>query len=59
MWYTKTRVILIVIRALGAESLLTEYLALIGVMAKKGGSMQQTAVLRSAHTLRTVLTILA
>ena len=45
MWTTKTRVIPKVIGALGAEFLLTEYLALIGVMTRKGDSIQQTAVL--------------
>ena len=35
MGNTKTRVISIVIGALGAESLLTEYLALIGLMSRK------------------------
>ena len=47
----------IVIGALGAESLLTEYLALIGVMTKKSDSMQHTALLRAAHILRKVLPI--
>ena len=42
-------VIPIVIGAFGAESLLTEYLTLIGVMTRKGGSMLQTDVLGSAH----------
>ena len=41
----KTRVIPLVIGAFGAESLLTEYLALIRVMIKKGYIMQQAAML--------------
>ena len=57
MWNTKTRVIAKVIAVLGAESLLTEYLVLIEVMTRKGDSMQQTAMLGSAHILRKVLFI--
>ena len=49
MWKTKTRVIPIAIGALGPESLLTEYLALIGVMIRKGDSMLKTAMLGSVH----------
>ena len=54
MWNTKTRVILIVIGGLGAECL-----ALIGVKTMKGATMQQTAVLESAHILRKVPSISA
>ena len=57
IWNSKTRVIPIVIGALGAESLLTEYLALIGVMTRRCDNMQPTAVLGSAHTLRKALSI--
>ena len=57
IWNSKTRVIPMVIGALGAESLLTEYLALIGVMTRRCDNMQQTAVLGSAHTLRKALSI--
>ena len=42
---------------IGAESLLIEYLALIGVMTRKGDSMQQIAMLELAHILRRVLSI--
>ena len=56
MWNKKTRIILTVIGALGTK---LEYFSLIGVMTKKGDSMQQTAALRSAHILRKVLSILA
>ena len=42
---SETRVIQIVISALGEMSLFTDYLALIGVMTRKSGSIQQTAVL--------------
>ena len=45
------------IGALGAESLLTEYLALIELMTMTGDSMKQTAMLGSAHALRKVLSI--
>ena len=55
----KTVVIAIVIGALGAESLLTEYLALIGLMTRKDDGMQQTAMLESSHILRKVLSISA
>ena len=47
-----------VIGALGAESLLTEYPALIGVMTRTGDSMQQAAMLGSAQILRNVQSIL-
>ena len=57
MWNTKTREILIVTSALGVESLLTKYSGLIGVMTRKGDSMQQTAVLGSVYILRKVLSI--
>ena len=53
----KTKAIPIVIGALGAESLLTEYLALIGEITRKGDIMQQTAMLGSANILRKVLFI--
>ena len=59
MWITKTRVIYIVIDAFRSESLLTEYLALIGVMARKSDCMLQTAVLGLADILRKVLSISA
>ena len=50
MWKTRTRMIPIVIGALGAVSLLTEYLALMEeIMTRKGDCMQKTAVLGSAH----------
>ena len=54
---TKTRVIPIVIGAFEAESSLTDYLALIGVMTRKSYSMQLTAVLGSVHILRKILSI--
>ena len=54
MWNTKTTVISIVVGAFGAETLLTDYLALIGVMTRKSDSMQKTAVLESALILRKV-----
>ena len=57
MWNAITRVISIVIGALGEKSLLTGYSALIGVMTRKSDSMQQTAVMGSAHILRKVLSI--
>ena len=57
MQNTKARGFPIVILVLGAESLLTEYLALVGVMTRNGDNMQQTAMLESAHTLRKVLFI--
>ena len=47
--YKKARMIAIVIGALEAESLLSKYLALVGVMTRKSDSMQQTVELRSAH----------
>ena len=50
---TKTRVVLIVIGAFGADSLLTGYLSLTGVMTRKIDSSQQTAVLKSARILKT------
>ena len=59
MWNAKTRVIHIVIGVLGEESLITEYLAPIGSMTRKGGCMQLTAVLGSSHILRKVLSISA
>ena len=42
---TNTRVIPIVIGAIEAEFLHTEYLALIRIMTRKGDSTQQTAML--------------
>ena len=54
MWNTKTTEISIVVGAFGAETLLTDYLALIGVMTRKSDSMQKTAVLESALILRKV-----
>ena len=57
MWNTKTRVIPIMIGALGAESLLTKYLAPIGVMARKGDSLQRNATLEPAHILVKFLSI--
>ena len=54
---TNTRVIPIVIGAIEAEFFLTEYLALIRIMTRKGDSTQQTAMLGSAHILRKVLFI--
>ena len=57
MWDTKAKVIPIVIGALGAENNLTDYLALLGVQTRKTDSMQQTALLGSAHILRKVLSI--
>ena len=57
MWHTRTKVILIVIGALGEENLLTDYTALLGIHNKKSDSMQQTAVLGLAHILRKVLSI--
>ena len=44
IWNTKTRVIPIVIGALRAESLLTEYLALIAVTTRKSDSVEKTPV---------------
>ena len=55
MWNTKARVISIVIGVLRAEYSHTEYLALIGVMNRRGYCIQQIAVLKSAYILRTVL----
>ena len=57
-WIQKL-VIPTVISALRAESLLSEYLALVGVMIRKSDSMQQTAMLESAHIMKKVLSILA
>lgn len=57
MWDTQARVIPIVIGALGAINHLTGYLALLGVQGRKSDSMQQTALLGSAHILRKVLSI--
>ena len=57
MWNTRTRMISIVIGALRAECLITEYLALFGVMTSKSDCMQQTTTLRSADILRKVLSI--
>ena len=54
----KTRMIPIVTSAFGVEFLLTKYSGLIGVMTRKGDSMQQTTVLESGHILRKVLSIL-
>ena len=59
MWNTKTRVIPIIIGALGAESLLTKYLAQIGVMARKSDSLQQNAMLEPAQIMAIVLFISA
>ena len=52
MQNTKTIVIPIMIGSLLAQSLLTEYLTLIGVMTSNGDSMQQTAVLGLAGILQ-------
>ena len=61
MLNTKTRANPVVIGALGATCLLTEYLALIVIgvmMTRKGDRIQQTAVVQgSAHILRKVLFI--
>ena len=57
MWDTNSKVIPIVIGALGAQNQLIDYLALLGVQTRKAESMQQTALLGSAHILRKVLSI--
>ena len=48
MQNTKTAVNTIAIDALGAQSLLKEYLALIGVMTRKKDNTQQTAAVGPA-----------
>jgi len=58
-WKTSTRVIPIVIRALGASHNTVDGMALLGVAENKYPLIQQTALLGSAHILRKVPSISA
>ena len=57
MWNTTTRVVPIVIGALGASYRIRDWLALLGVDMKRLDIVQQTALLGSANILRKVLSI--
>ena len=57
MWKTRTRVIPIVIGALGAKYRIDGYLEMLGVGEGMVVTIQQTALLGSAHILRKVLSI--
>ena len=57
MWDTNSKVIPIVIGALGAQNQLINYSVLLGVQARYAKSMHQTALLGSAHILRKVQSI--
>ena len=52
MWKMSTKVIPIVIGALGANCRITDWIALLGVDVKKSGIIQQTALLGLANILR-------
>ena len=56
MWKMKTKVVPVVVGALGAQYRLKHWLALLGV-DKRYTIIQQTALLGSAHILRKVLSI--
>jgi len=57
MWKTKTKVVPVVVGALGTQHRLKHWLGLLGVDQKKGNIIQQTALLGSANILRKVLSI--
>ena len=57
MWKTKTKVVPVVVGALGAQHRLKHWLALLGVDQKRGNIIQQTSLLGSANILRKVLSI--
>lgn len=57
LWKTSTKVIPIVIGALGASHKTVDWMALLGVAENKYPLIQQTALLGSAHILRKVLSI--
>lgn len=57
MWKTKTKVIPIVVGALGASFRIIDWMALLGVEIKNYTLIQQTALLGSANILRKVLSI--
>jgi len=57
LWKTSTKVIPIVIGALGASYKTVDWMALLGVAENKYPLIQQTALLGSAHILRKVLSI--
>ena len=55
--HTKTKVILIVINALGAKHLSTDFLVLIKLKKQRRNNLQQAALFGSVHILRKVLSI--
>ena len=57
VWKTSTKVIPIVIGALGAKYRIIDWMALLGVDVKRYTLIQQTALLGSANILRKVLSI--
>ena len=57
VWKTKTRIIPIVIGALGAKHRIGDWMALLGLSTKHFNIIQQTALLGSAQILRKVLSI--
>lgn len=57
LWKTSTKVIPIVVGALGAKYRIVDWMALLGVDVRKYTLVQQTALLGSANILRKVLSI--